>query len=281
MLLPLNDFDPSELRKVLAGLGLSTEDARGVEGLLLEWHLAMQLHPAMTDEDVEPLRGTELAIWERFYKDEGFLSQFISELLPMDRIEAIGKHVAERDDLRAVAEFEEFDPEGPFQQSLGGRFIRHILFPYLFWNQDGPWRDYGKASSGDEKALKRLLKIDENVFCLPCLMNRWKDRIDSDSRLKNRLWEAKNRSMGLVIEGNEPLLKISTYRTKKSRFVAELAMTLEDRGHSLNEPQLRRICDAFMVGWRIPKDRTLPDHEALARTIRRHKRDSGRNSSSS
>jgi hypothetical protein len=279
----LSDFDPTKLRAVLADLGLSNPVARGVENLLILWHVAMDMHPAMsTDDPPPPLRGSELAVWERFYKEESFLFQFISEIVPLDRIEEIGQHVAERDDPRAAVDFMEVRPDGPIHQSLVGRFMRHVLFPYLFWNQDGPWSDYKDAVAGNEDALKRLLKIDENVFLLPDLMNRWKDWIENDSRLKNRLWESKNRSMDLVIEGVDPLLKKSTYRNKKSRFLARLALLLEDRGHPLNEPQLRRICNAFMAGWGLPSDPTLPESpEALSKAIQRHKKDFRRDFSSS
>lgn len=286
MLLPLNQFDPSKLRKVLADLGLSTELARDIEALLFVWHLAMQLHPSMSEERVEPLQGVELAIWERFYKEKRFLFQFISELVPVDRIASIQKEVSAKDDLCTVAEFEEFEPDGALQQSLGGRFIRHVVFPYFFWNQEGPWRDYHNAGIGNEKALQRLLAIDENVRKLPSLMRVWSDHVKADPDLYQRLWNAQNRVLNRVlqIDGDGQLsLKAETYASKKVRFMAKLAMILEDEGSSLTAPQLRSICDAFMAGWHCASDPTLSDtsDETLSRAIRRNKRDKRENSPSS
>lgn len=132
--------------------------------------------------------------------------------------------------------------------------------------------------AGDEDALKRLLVIDENVDALPSLTKKWTPRHKADSTLYQRLWNAKKRKLSRVIkldEDGQPALEMATFRSKKSRLVATLAQHLEAKGHHLNEPQLRRICDVFMAGWGFLCDFTLPEsNEALARALHRHRRGS-------
>ncbi|MFA9479353.1 hypothetical protein ACERK3_13770 [Phycisphaerales bacterium AB-hyl4] len=256
---PIQNFDAGPLRKTLTKIGFNTRLARDVEDLLLFWHASFMTHPTLAPADETSLTESQLVEWERFYADK----QQFARQLPSPITNADGEQLHLIDQVTALDDPAAFAPLQDFHASLAGRFLRQVCTPYMFWYGRTPWLDYTLACNRNEDALVRLLTIDATIWGMPRLQVCWPvlQHKKVNPPLYDTLWNAKQRRIRRTIERTDtgPMLKVATYRSKKTEFTARLQQVLADQGHDLDEPELRDIFDAFVQGFGFQSDPTLPE----------------------